>query len=649
MEKSEIVFSKHTPSNTQQELQNILPMKKVTHFSKYLGMPTQMGRSKRQTFDYIQDKIWKKLNGWKEKQLSFAGRSTLIKAVAQAIPTYIMSCFLLPKNLCSHIEKMVCKFWWGNNPDKRKIHWVKWSQICKNKNKGGLGYRGLRAFNEALLAKQGWKCITQPEALLSKLYKAKYHPKDNFLNAKQSQSMSYTWRSILKASWVLKKGGLWTVGNGADINIWTDNWLPEQEGYKIWSIKKPNSSQVVVKDLILPISKSWNSRIIAQLFYPFESHQILNIPIVDPNSHDEFCWPKTNNGVYTVKSGYQAIQEWQETTNAASTSNNNVSNALWKTLWDLKIPPKFIHLMWRILHNALPVCNNLANRGIKCCPICPRCNQKLEDINHVFKDCTWSQQVWFASQLNIKMENLPHTSFSDWIINISPKSTKACLEQICAISYHMWKARNSLIFNKKEIPVWQILEQANQSISEYQLNLEKHPSYDNASSHRIGNELNWKPPPAGALKANVDAHQLGDGRWGLGWLVRNEDGRCLGAETKVVCANKAVDAEVMGIEAVIQNLSPFPNQKIIIETDAKVVVDAIHNKAYPRSYWGRRTKKVGNSLEQNPLLSVRWTRRSGNKVAHQLANWAAKEPNGKWSNMLPSHIVYHVQNDMMPP
>jgi hypothetical protein len=55
------------------------------------------------------------------------------------------------------------------------------------------------------------------------MYKAKYHPKDNFLNAKQSQNMSYTWRSILKASWVLKKGGLWTVGNGADINIWTDN------------------------------------------------------------------------------------------------------------------------------------------------------------------------------------------------------------------------------------------------------------------------------------------------------------------------------------------------------------------------------------------------------------------------------------------
>jgi hypothetical protein len=58
--------------------------------------------------------------------------------------------------------------------------------------------------------------------------------------------MSYIWRSILNASWILKKGGLWTVGNGAEINKWTDNWLPEQAGHKIWSKKNPNSPQMCV-------------------------------------------------------------------------------------------------------------------------------------------------------------------------------------------------------------------------------------------------------------------------------------------------------------------------------------------------------------------------------------------------------------------
>jgi hypothetical protein len=182
-------------------------MKRVEHFSKYLGMPTKMGRAKSQIFDYIQDRIWKKLKGWKEKHLSFAGRSTLIKDVAQAIPTYIMSCFLLPTSFCNHIESMTCKFWWGNSPDKRNIHWVKWSHICKNKKDGWLGFRSLRAFNQAILAKRGWKCITQPNSILTKALKAKYYPKCGFLQAKPGHNMSYTWSSIQRARWILKKRG----------------------------------------------------------------------------------------------------------------------------------------------------------------------------------------------------------------------------------------------------------------------------------------------------------------------------------------------------------------------------------------------------------------------------------------------------------
>jgi hypothetical protein len=165
--KSEICYSKLVNANKREEINHILPMNRVAHFSKYLGMPTHVGRSKRQVFNYIQDSVWKKIKGWKARNLSFAGRSTLIKAVAQAVPTYVMSCFLLPKDLCNQLESMICRLWWGSNNDRKKIHWVKWGKICSHKKKGGLGFREFRAFNEALLAKQGWRCITQPDSMVA--------------------------------------------------------------------------------------------------------------------------------------------------------------------------------------------------------------------------------------------------------------------------------------------------------------------------------------------------------------------------------------------------------------------------------------------------------------------------------------------------
>jgi hypothetical protein len=115
--KSEMVFSKRTDNNTREAIQQVLPIPIKDHFSKYLGMPTFIGRSKNQIFNFIQDKIWQKLKNMKENNLSFAGRGTLIRDMAQAIHTYIMSSFLIPKGVCDIMEKMICNFWWGSSTD----------------------------------------------------------------------------------------------------------------------------------------------------------------------------------------------------------------------------------------------------------------------------------------------------------------------------------------------------------------------------------------------------------------------------------------------------------------------------------------------------------------------------------------------------
>jgi hypothetical protein len=146
--------------------------------------------------------------------------------------------------------------------------------------------------------------------MVAQTLKAKYHPKTSFLDANNTNKTgSYTWYSIQKAKWILKKGGLWNVGNGQNINIWTDCWLPRQQGYKIWT-PKGEASQQWVKDLMVPETRWWNRQLINNLFLPFEAEQILQIPITNLARHDDFTGLKlwmgpiqSNQGIKLYKTG----------------------------------------------------------------------------------------------------------------------------------------------------------------------------------------------------------------------------------------------------------------------------------------------------------------------------------------------------------
>ena len=84
------------------------------------------------------------MNGWKEKLLSRPGKEVLIKAVAQAIPTYMMSLFRIPDGLIDEIHALLARFWWGSNGTERKLHWHRWESLCLPKTMGGMGFRDLK-------------------------------------------------------------------------------------------------------------------------------------------------------------------------------------------------------------------------------------------------------------------------------------------------------------------------------------------------------------------------------------------------------------------------------------------------------------------------------------------------------------------------
>jgi hypothetical protein len=120
--KTSIFFSRNTTTETRQEILRMAGIPSTQSFDKYLGLPSLVGKSRNQAFKNIKERIWGRLNDWKLKFLSQAGKEILLKAVIQAIPTYSMSIFLLPKGLCAKINSMMQKFWWGHQENDTRIH-----------------------------------------------------------------------------------------------------------------------------------------------------------------------------------------------------------------------------------------------------------------------------------------------------------------------------------------------------------------------------------------------------------------------------------------------------------------------------------------------------------------------------------------------
>jgi len=79
----------------------------------------------------------------------------MIKSVLQSIPSYIMSIYLLPNSILDDIEKMINAFWWGGRSNNRGIKWMAWERMACPKEFGGMGFQNFKAFNLAMVAKQG--------------------------------------------------------------------------------------------------------------------------------------------------------------------------------------------------------------------------------------------------------------------------------------------------------------------------------------------------------------------------------------------------------------------------------------------------------------------------------------------------------------
>ena len=207
------------------------------------------------------------------------------------------------------------------------------------------------------------------------------------------------WRSILSAQSIVRQGVRWRVGNGKNIRIWGEKWLPRMSSFEVISPRIFLHQDTRVSELINTERKSWNEEVIRQLFLPVDADTILGIPLSNQLPEDRLIWAESNNGCFTVRSAYRVAMTLHRTAQNASASSDSSQRSFWRKVWRLPILHKVRHFAWRACRNILPTKETLFHRKVIMDSLCDECGEATESTGHLFWSCTKAQLVWSCSKL----------------------------------------------------------------------------------------------------------------------------------------------------------------------------------------------------------------------------------------------------------
>jgi hypothetical protein len=259
---------------------------------------------------------------------------------------------------------------------------MSWSRMGLAKQCGGMGFRDLSAFNLALLAKQGWRILQNPNSLVAHILQEKYFLGGSFLQAGLGYKPSYIWRSLLKAMPLLESGLKWRIGNGEQVRIWGDKWVDKSPNFQIQTPCNVLDPEARVSSLIDPATGWWDFNLISNSFSVEDTHRICEMVISPLRQEDKLVWIGAKNGIFTVKTAYHLEMERRQHRIGESSSAMQIRD-FWKFLWSRDISPALKNFAWRMGNDLLPTKCSLFQKGIVEDPHCPFCLEHMETIFHI--------------------------------------------------------------------------------------------------------------------------------------------------------------------------------------------------------------------------------------------------------------------------
>ncbi|XP_074287942.1 uncharacterized protein LOC141613105 [Silene latifolia] len=636
LEKTTVSFSKGVNGERKDNIVGRLGMVVVAEQSRYLGLPTVVGHSKKVLTDIIRDKLSKRLQGWRGKTLSRAGKEVLLKAVANSLPTYVMSIFKIPANFCNDLKSLVSRFWWGHGDGKRGLSWVAWHKLCQPKCKGGMGFRDFRLFNLSLLGKQVWRLMTNPECLWARIMKAKYYPNEELMSASIGGNPSYTWRGIIEARDAVFSGFRRRIGDGLSTRVWGDAWIPSTHTGKVLSPCPQGYEHWMVADLLGDGAGGWNEEKLAQVLLPFECSHVASIRLSHNRPPDEWYWCAERDGIYTVKSAYCRLAG--ENFDMGETSDWEREKWLWNRLWNIPVWPRIKLFFWQLCSEALATKANIVSRIGGEYPFCSFCHSNFESSLHIMRDCWVAQQVWEGIGWGSEGE-FEGGRVRDWVEARWRELGGREQGIFMVVCWAIWEHRNKVVFDGVGISPACIIRRVHDVLHEIEgggvggvLN-----GGVQGPSETAQREDRWVAAPRGSVKVNVDTGVKEGEGVGVGVVCRDEDGEVMWGMARAWKEEwEPCVAEAVAVLKGLQEAKHRGHEKVIIESDCAQVIETLNRRKRGRSVFFLVVNDILALASSFTSISWMFTRRANNNVAHALAHLFPRVV-GKsvWSEVLP--------------
>lgn len=158
------VFFANVGDVVKQAILEVLPFEEGQNPIKYLGVPLISSQLSYKYCKVLVEKVKNRLEDWRNKSLSIAGRLQLVILVLSSMHVFWSSVFILPGSIIKDIEKLLRGFLWSQGDLKPGKTKVSWNVVCLPKEDGGLGVRRLKIWNKALMTNLIWKILTHKES-----------------------------------------------------------------------------------------------------------------------------------------------------------------------------------------------------------------------------------------------------------------------------------------------------------------------------------------------------------------------------------------------------------------------------------------------------------------------------------------------------